>query len=200
LLTRARPAGPFAAQPSQTRLVVGHSRPRAAPSNHLIPLRHGPRPTAGSVALTPVDEEHLYSTGQHPRFLLTLLLPVESTCLALAGSDHGIYCPILRRPRKDLLIFFCSNFAAQIGRCLVNIRRRHMSTLPLCDGTANSPCWSECSGSRLAAARRVGREAAVSCRWEKPGTLCLLRAKSPSLRRHSRFVCVTETVSSIMWM
>ncbi|PWZ27034.1 hypothetical protein Zm00014a_011795 [Zea mays] len=78
---------------------------------------------------------------------------------------------------------------AQIGRCLVNIRRRHyMSTFPLCDGTANLPCWSECSGSRLAAARRVGRKVVVSCRWEKPGTLCLLRPKSPSLRRHSRTV------------
>nr|AGT17026.1 hypothetical protein SHCRBa_261_M16_F_330 [Saccharum hybrid cultivar R570] len=63
-----------------------------------------------------------------------------------------------------------------------------MSALSLCDGTTNSPCWSECSGSRLAAAPRVGRGAAVSCRWKKAGTLCLLRAKSPSLRRHSRKV------------
>ncbi|XP_066368545.1 ycf20-like protein isoform X3 [Miscanthus floridulus] len=63
-----------------------------------------------------------------------------------------------------------------------------MSALSLCDGTANSPCWSECSGLRLAAAPRVGRGAAVSCRWKRPGTLCLLRAKSPSLRRHSRKV------------
>ncbi|KAJ1292667.1 hypothetical protein BS78_01G007400 [Paspalum vaginatum] len=62
-----------------------------------------------------------------------------------------------------------------------------MSALPLCDGAAKSPCWSsECSGSRLAAATRV-RRGAVSCRWEKPGTSCLLRAKSPSFfRRNSR--------------
>ncbi|WVZ61319.1 hypothetical protein U9M48_011217 [Paspalum notatum var. saurae] len=64
-----------------------------------------------------------------------------------------------------------------------------MSALPLCDGAAKSPCccWSECSGSTLAAATRV-RRASVSCRWEKPGTSCSLSAKSPSFfrRRNSR--------------
>ncbi|KAG2533790.1 hypothetical protein PVAP13_9NG012800 [Panicum virgatum] len=58
-----------------------------------------------------------------------------------------------------------------------------MSGLALCEGAAKSPCWSECSGSRLFPASRV-RRGAISCRWEKPGTFCLLTA-SPSLRRNS---------------
>ncbi|RLN41637.1 ycf20-like protein [Panicum miliaceum] len=59
-----------------------------------------------------------------------------------------------------------------------------MSGLALCEVAAKSPCWSECSGSRLFSAPRV-RRGAVSWRWEKPGTFCLLTA-SPSFRRNSR--------------
>ncbi|KAG2544440.1 ycf20-like protein [Panicum virgatum] len=60
-----------------------------------------------------------------------------------------------------------------------------MSALALCEGAAKSPCWSECSGSRLLFPTSRVRRGAISCRWEKPGTFCLLTA-SPSLRTNSR--------------
>ncbi|CAN6280536.1 unnamed protein product [Urochloa humidicola] len=59
-----------------------------------------------------------------------------------------------------------------------------MSALALCEGAAKSTCWLECFGSRplLAFGARRG---AISCRRDKPGTFCLLRA-SPCFRRNPR--------------
>ncbi|KAL6909578.1 hypothetical protein ACP4OV_001859 [Aristida adscensionis] len=71
-----------------------------------------------------------------------------------------------------------------VADALVGSRRPHMSGLVLCEGNAESPCWSECSRSRPAAASRA-RRGAVACRREKPGSFCVLRA-SPSSRRNSR--------------